>query len=276
MRELVAWQGGEPLLVDDVGAGNGLICLHGLGGGSYFFDGLARSLENSRRVLSFDMPGTGFNLETVEQVSMDACVQATVELIDMASPLPVTLLGHSMGAMVALKAYAERPDCVDGLIILGGLPEAIPKIKEKLSNRIDKVDKLGMTSIGEEAMAGIFSEFSLTNRRQLVGMYQRLLEVNPAESYIQTIRALISSSAADVVSTIQVPCLLMTGMEDLYAAPFDLEAFAKLIASEVTLEIFEDCGHMVFYEDPVRLNECVDNFLHSLASDWDYTYGREL
>ena len=39
MRKLVDWQGGGPLLVEDDGTGNGMICLHGLGGGSYFFSG---------------------------------------------------------------------------------------------------------------------------------------------------------------------------------------------------------------------------------------------
>ena len=276
MRKLVVWKGGSPLLIDDLGSGSGLICLHGLGGGSYFFAGLSRSLINSRRVLTFDMPGTGFNLDTVEEFSIEAAVEATVELIDQVSPEPVVLLGHSMGAIVALKAYAQRREQVNGIIFLGGLPEPAPSIKEKLAARIPRIAELGMNGIGEEVMPGIFAEENLLVKRQLVGMYQRLLEMNPEDSYVQSIRGLIGASAVEEVSTVKVPCLLISGTEDLYASPFDVKAFADSIPSEVKTEFFEGCGHMIFYEDPARFNQSVDTFLQSLDSDWAFTYGDDV
>ena len=273
MRKLVAWNGGTPLLVDDVGSGSALICIHGIGGGSYFFTGLSRSLIDSRRVLSFDMPGTGFNLHSVEKMSIDAAVDATVELIDQVSPEPSVLLGHSMGTIIALKAYEQRPDDVAGLIFLGGLPEPVQAIKDKLTARISRIQEVGMNGIGEEVMPGIFAEGTLRLRRQLVGLFQRLLELNPEESYVQSIEALISASAADVVPKVQVPCLAITGTEDLYAAPHDVQAFADAIPADVDVQFFENCGHMVFYEDPGRFNESVNTFLQSLDSDWAFTYG---
>ena len=273
MRKLVAWKGGTPLLVDDLGDGSGLICLHGIGGGGYFFTGLSRSLINSRRVLSFDMPGTGFNLNTVEKFSIEAAVEATIELIDQVSPEPSVLLGHSMGTIVALKAYAERPDDVAGLVFLGGLPEPVQSIKDKLSARISRIEEVGMNGIGEEVMPGIFAEVTLRQRRQLVGMFQRLLELNSEECYLQSIEALVGASAADVVAQVQVPCLAITGTEDLYAAPPDVQAFADSIPADVDVQFFENCGHMVFYEDPERFNESVNTYLQSLDSDWTFTYG---
>ena len=275
MRKLVGWKGGTPLLVDDLGTGSGLICLHGIGGGSYFFTGLSRSLINSRRVVSFDMPGTGFNLNTVERFSVEAAVDATVELIDMVSPEPAVLLGHSIGTIVALKAYAQRPDKVAGLIFLGGLPEPVPSIKEKLIGRISRIAEVGMNGIGEEVMPGIFAEKTLNGRRQLVGLFQRLLEMNPEESYVQSIEGLVSASATEVVETVKVPCMAITGTEDLYASPPDVQAFADAIPSEIDVQFFEDCGHMVFYEAPERFNESVNTFLQSLDSDWAFTYGDE-
>ena len=273
MRKLVAWKGGTPLLVDDSGSGSGLICLHGIGGGSYFFTGLSQSLIESRRIVSFDMPDTGFNVNTVDRFSIEAAVEATVELIDLVSPEPSVLLGHSMGTIVALKAYAERPDAVAGLVFLGGLPEPVSSIKEKLTTRISRIEQVGMNGIGEEAMPGIFAEGTLRERRQLVGMFQRLLELNAEDSYVQSIEALISASAVENAQNVQVPCLAITGTEDLYAAPPDVQSFADSIPGEVDVQFFENCGHMVFYEDPGRFNESVNTFLQSLDSDWAFTYG---
>lgn len=273
MRKLVVWSGGKPLLVDDFGSGKGLICLHGLGGGGYFFSGLSQSLQGSNRVLSFDMPGAGFNVHVVEHFSIEACVQATVEIIDQVSPEPAVLLGHSMGVIVALKAYAKRKDAVSGLIFLGGLPEPVSAIKDKLGQRVEKLKKVGMSGIGEEVMPGIFAEETFSRRRHLVGMYQRLLEMNSKDSYVESIQALIQADANEEVENISVPCLAITGMEDLYASPLDFKKFVSSITSEVTLEVFENCGHMIFYEDPDRLHESVYTFLQSLDSDWAFTYG---
>lgn len=273
MRKLVAWNGGDPLLVDDLGRGSGLICLHGIGGGSYFFTGLSRSLINSRRVISFDMPGTGFNLNAVDRFSIEAAVEATIELIDLVSPEPSVLLGHSMGTIVALKAYEQRPDSVAGLIFLGGLPAPVQAIKNKLTARVSRIAEVGMNGVGEEAMPGIFAEGTLRVRRQLVGMFQRLLELNPEESYVQSIEALVAASAEDVVAKVNVPCLAITGTEDLYASPTDVQSFADAIPAEVDVQFFKNCGHMVFYEDPARFNESVNTFLQSLDSDWAFTYG---
>lgn len=272
MRKLVDWQGGEPLLVEDEGTGNGVICLHGLGGGSYFFAGLGKAIRNSRRVVSFDMPGTGFNEACVETFSMDACVNATVELIDQMSPDSVTLLGHSMGTIVALKAYAKRPEKVQGLIFLGGLPEPVPAIREKLVERIEKITTVGMRGIGEEAMTGIFAANTLSQKGELVGSYQRLLELNSEISYIESIRGLVDASASDLVATVAVPCLAITGEEDRYASPYDVERFLESIPSETNLEVFGECGHMIFYEAPEGLYDRVSNFLQAMDSDWDYTY----
>ncbi len=271
MRKLVAWRGGDPLIVDDDGAGSSLICLHGLGGGSYFFSGLTKALRGSRRVISFDMPGTGFNEECVEGFSIEASVQATVEMIDQCAPESVSLLGHSMGTIVALKAYAERMDAVESLIFLGGLPQPIPVICEKLMARVEKIKTVGMTGIGEEIMSGIFSEKTMSERGQLVGAYQRLLELNSEKSYVESIQGLVNASATEIIDSVNIPCLGITGEMDLYATPYDVESFLNLIPSETTLEVFKDCGHMIFYEAPDRLYDQVSTFLHWLNSDWDYT-----
>jgi len=159
------------------------------------------------------------------------------------------------------------------LIFLGGLPEPIPAINDKLTARIARIGEVGMNGIGKEVMPGIFAEGTLRVRRQLVGLFQRLLELNPEQSYVQSIEALVGSSATEVLPKVEVPCLAITGTEDLYASPPDVQAFADAIASDVTVQFFEDCGHMVFYENPARFNESVNTFLQSLDSDWAFTYG---
>ena len=42
--------------VEDTGTGPAVLALHGLGGGAYFFRGLAERLQPGYRVVSVDLP----------------------------------------------------------------------------------------------------------------------------------------------------------------------------------------------------------------------------
>ena len=104
---LVNWNNSK-VVINEVGKGPTIICLHGLGGGGYFFSDLAESLKDSFRVIAFDMPGLGTNRSAVEEFSIEQCVTFLLELLDSEFDEPVSLLGHSMGTIVALKAYEQR------------------------------------------------------------------------------------------------------------------------------------------------------------------------
>ena len=97
------------LFLDESGqsADRVLVCLHGLGGGGYFFSGLAPSL-NGWRVLSPDMPGSGFSPRGDQAISFDRFADVVVELIERKTIGSVALLGHSMGAITALKAKPRK------------------------------------------------------------------------------------------------------------------------------------------------------------------------
>jgi pimeloyl-ACP methyl ester carboxylesterase len=93
------------MYVEDAGTGPCVLALHGLGGGAYFFRGFARRLQRSYRVLSVDLPGTGRSAAEGPP-SIDSWVDRLGRLVDEQSAAPVVVLGHSMGTIVALHAYA--------------------------------------------------------------------------------------------------------------------------------------------------------------------------
>ncbi len=247
--------------IEDSGSGRAIICLHGLGGGGYFFSQLSDDLKGDFRVVSFDMPGLGRNQTAVESFSIDQCVDFLLELLDREFNEPVSLLGHSMGTIVALKAYARRPKAIASMIFLGGLPEPVDEIKEILANRIEIIGTRGISSASESVMTAIFSDKTRACSEEIVSWYKKMLENNDEATYIQNVKELIAASAVDVVAKITVPCLAITGTEDRYASPENVKQFVSQIPSNAQFEVLQDCGHMIFYEDPTRFSEIVRNFL---------------
>ena len=266
MGEFFTLDTGDPLYLDEYGAGpdgpNGpaLVCLHGLGGGGYFFAGLARSQSARRHVLCPDLPGSGFSPRGGRPVTFDRFADVVVQLIERKTAGPVALLGHSMGTIIALETYARLPSRIGSLIFVGGLPAPLPGVQDRLRDRAALARDAGMPAVAPTIVPVVFARHSLDAIPDKVAMFQRLLAHSDPEGYAQTASALADASAADAAARVRVPCLCLTGTEDQYAPPDAARAFAGSVPG-ATYQELPGCGHMPFFEDPDTLNGIVENFL---------------
>ncbi|MFE9256761.1 alpha/beta fold hydrolase [Streptomyces sp. NPDC006879] len=95
-----------------------VLLLHGLMGRAAHWADTAGWVSTRRRTVALDQRGHGYSDKpapgpyTREAFVED--VEATVEQLDLG---PVTLVGHSMGALTAWQLAARRPDLVHALVI---------------------------------------------------------------------------------------------------------------------------------------------------------------
>ena len=268
MSDYFTLDAGDRVYVDERGgAANDnrrpvMVALHGLGGGGYFFAGIAHSLAAAgRHVLCPDMPGSGLSPRGERAVTFDRFADAVVELIERraaAAGGPVALMGHSMGTIVALHVYARIPDRIRSLIFVGGLPAPLPEAQARLRDRAALARSAGMAAVAPTIVPVVFARRSLDAIPDKVAMFQRLLAQSDAEGYAQTALALAAASAVEVVPRVRVPCLCVTGTEDRYAPPAAVRRFASSIPGAEYREL-PDCGHMPFFEAPDAFNGIVDD-----------------
>ena len=111
--------------VDYGGTGPSLILIHGLGGSTTNWNAVAPALTALGRVRAVDLPGFGvtpprsdFRLGTHRD-----SVIAYLETLDG----PFTLIGNSTGGLLAELIASDRPDLVDGLILVSpATPPVVP------------------------------------------------------------------------------------------------------------------------------------------------------
>ncbi len=97
-----------------------IIVLHGGPGGDYRSQLGARALGDTNFVVFYDQRGAGLSERvSAEDLTVPAYIAELDAIIDRYSPdRPVTLLGHSWGAMLATAYLGEEPDKVAGAILL--------------------------------------------------------------------------------------------------------------------------------------------------------------
>lgn len=252
------------MYVEDAGAGPCVLALHGLGGGAYFFSGFARRLQAAYRVLSVDLPGTGRSAAEGPP-SIDNWVDRLGRFVDEQGAAPVVLLGHSMGTIVALHAYAAWPDRIKGLAFVGGLPRVRPRIHERLSARLAALEGArDLAGWGSSVSPGVFSPATLAGQPELVALFERLFETGSLEAYIASTRVLLDADATHLVGSVRVPCLAVTGADDQYAPPEAVAAFVQSLPHHAPLEVIGACGHLPFLEQPDAFARVIDTFLRGL------------
>lgn len=259
---------GSVLHFEDVGSGPPVLALHGIGGGTYFFSGLARRLgtqtEARHRLLSLDLPGTGNSTSAVRPMTLESWVADIGDFVEQKIGEPVVILGHSLGTILALKAWASWPQNIKALLFVCGLPKARAPIHEKLSARAGAIARDGIAGWGEKVSPGVFSAASLRTHPEIVGLFERLFEEQEPASYVRSIEVLLAADLNAVVPTVTVPTAGVFGAEDLYAPPDAVAAFLAGLPKPCRAATLEGCGHMPFFEDPERFAATVDAHLRHL------------
>ena len=254
----------DRIYVEDAGTGLPVLAIHGLGGSAHFFTDFTRLLQPDYRVLSIDLPGTGRSHPSGE-ISMDRWV-ADLEPVTERSSEPVVVLGHSLGTMIALRAWQAWPQRIRALVLVGGLPQVRPVIRERLSQRRSALTTAtNLRGWGIRVAPGVFADSTIREQPDLVTAFADRFDRQSVDSYMKCLTILLAANVTDIASTVSVPTLVVTGDADQYAPPDDVAAFARTIPG-ATFTVMPRCAHLPFLERPPEFAEIVMSFLRELRS----------
>jgi pimeloyl-ACP methyl ester carboxylesterase len=98
--------------------GPSYILLHGIGMGRRYWGALTDTLGQHGRVYALDLPGFGDAPEPETPLDMRQSGDLIAELVESLGIANPVLVGHSMGAQVAVEAAARHPELFDRVVLI--------------------------------------------------------------------------------------------------------------------------------------------------------------
>jgi len=204
--------------------------------------------HHGRNVLALDLPGHGRS-GGPHLGSIAAMADCVLAALAAAGAERASLVGHSMGALIALAAAARAPDRVAALALLGVAP-LMPVHPDLLAGAArgehNAVDLMVTWAVGREAQRGANDAPGLW----LTGAAMRLLERAEAAVLAADLAACDAyANARTAAKAVRCPTLVIAGATDRMAPARGARELAGLIDDARVVEI-AGSGHMMMVEKP--------------------------
>ncbi|QCG90119.1 alpha/beta fold hydrolase [Azospirillum sp. TSH100] len=256
------WQG------DGQGEGRGapLVFIHGVGLCKEVWEPQIAAFAGTRRVIVYDMLGHGASgLEAVDG-GLDAFVAQLARLLDDLGIDAADIVGHSMGALVALGFAVAHPERVRRLVALNAVYDRTDEQRTAVLARAAEIDRVGPHSAADRALGRWFGDAPAPDLVPKVEMVRDWLENADPVGYARAYRIFASGDRAHVgrLATLTMPVLYLTGDLDLNSSPAMSRRMAMETPNGHALSLSDE-RHMMALVSPDRVNAVLRDFLDAAA-----------
>jgi 3-oxoadipate enol-lactonase len=224
--------GSESLHYRVCGRGEYVLLIHGLGSSGADWELQARALQRHFRVITPDLPGSGYSKPPQGACSIAGFAATLWALLDHLRIARINIVGFSLGGAVALEMALQRPDSVPRLALINSLATyRIDHWRKWLEARVPPV-LVGM--FGMRRMAALIAR-RLFPRRWQLPLRQRAIAVLGtvrAGCYAAMALALEAWSSIDRLHRLKSRTLLISAEHD-YTPLAEKHALAAALRADI-------------------------------------------
>ncbi len=256
------------------GAGDPILCLHGLGANIYSWRHFITPLSKKNKLILVDFKGCGRSPKpldshySIEEKADDIC-----NLILKDNLTNLTLVGNSLGGaialLVAMRLGKQKPERLSKLILIdsagdkGTMPVHLRLLRSILGTPMIYLAPSKLAARMTLRMC-YFDRKKITTE-QINAYAEPIASAGGRHALLQTARQCVPANADDVIaqlSTITVPTFILWGRED-QVIPLRIGELLHQLIPNSTLEIIDRCGHIPQEEMP---DETIARILRFMAT----------
>lgn len=240
----------------EAGAGDPVLLIHGVGLRAEAWGPQIAALARVARVVAVDMPGHGESDPLPGAPRLPDYVAWAARVIRALDLGPVSVAGHSMGALIAGGLAVEHPGLVRRVALLNAVHRRAPEARAAVIARAKEIARGGGGIAAP--LARWFSRDEALLRDEVAGW---LSAVSPA-GYAAAYRAFAEGDAvyADRLGGVGCPALVLTGAEDANSTPEMTRAVAAMMPMG-RAEVIAGHRHMVNLTAPGLINAALIRWL---------------
>ena len=215
--------------------------------------------HHGRAVLALDLPGHGRSAGEALP-SIEALADWVIALLDAAGVSTATLVGHSMGSLIALECAARHPQRITRLVLVG---TALPmRVADELltATRDDEPSA--------QQMVNLWSHSALAHYPGnpgpgfwVPGVNRRLMQrQKPGVMHADFTACNAYTNGLAACGRVVAPVLLVLGKRDVMTPPRATRDMVAAFQNSRVVQI-EGAGHAIMAEKPDELLEALRNFI---------------
>jgi pimeloyl-ACP methyl ester carboxylesterase len=264
---------GESIYVEDLNSqsDNVITFIHGFGGSSFTWrDNKQFFVDKGYRVVTLDLPGFGLS-----SVGFDANyshrAQATVvkNVLTKLGINKTVLVGHSMGANIALHFAQTNPEIIEKLVIVDGM--IVESSSSNLFSGLINLDPLRRW--GSLMLSWFYTQDTFSNtlksayfdpvkvtENTLLGYYLPLDIEGWQDALLGITRDGSNNAIPEPLSTINIPTLILWGGNDSWIPITQGKLLQEKISKSTFIEI-PNSGHLPMEENSQKFNSSLWDFI---------------
>lgn len=246
----------------EAGEGEPLVLVHGVGMNRAVWTPQIECLARDYRVIAYDMLGHGESPLPPEGTRLEDLGRQLAALLDELEIECTHLVGHSMGALVALDFALRRPDRVRDLVVLNAVYQRSTEQRGAVLERARRLLAGETEEDLEETLERWFGAEQRALQPERVEQVRQWLEgvhrVGYARVYDRFARA--DEEFVGRLSSLTMPALFATGEHDPNSTP----EMARRMAAECPrgeLHVVPGQRHMMAFMEPATINSLIAGFL---------------
>lgn len=279
-KQITLYNGCTIAYTDEGKGDETLVFIHGLGTYSGTWQKNVAGLCTRFRCIAIDLPGNGCSGTGDYPYSMDFFSRCIIDFIGRLGLQRVTLVGHSMGAQIAMTASLLLPACCDKLVLCAPAGFETFSLHERMMYKAS-VKYMSWLSTNEQAIwhlvhTGFYhmpkdafylsDELAKIAQKQPAGHYKMMTD--------RCISAMMAEPVAGRLHLLTQPVLVIFGGQDALIPNtlLHLTTTRKLAESSVkrlkrgTLHMIRSCGHFVQWECAKKVNILIATWVKSATA----------
>ncbi len=254
----------------EIGEGEPIVFVHGITSSWQAWLENLPHFGRTHRAIALDLPGFGASPMPSWPIDMHAYARLLLDFCEKIGVERATVVGNSMGGLVAAEAVLSAPERFDRLVLVS----AAGFINTWMPHRRASATSHAWNTFGRPF--GAAARFFVTHPRARYLMFrfairypdrlrkellwEQMASGVPCPGFGPALEAVIEYDARDRLEEIEIPTMVVWGTDDWVIPSAAALSYNRRIPHS-RLEIFEHTGHVPQLERPGRFNRVLDEFL---------------